>query len=228
MLIQCKSKKFFILAKRLSDKEKEEIVKLFTDGTGIEELASYFKSTKLTINRNLKKILGEKKYKELSQKKTSYIPTDTENRKNISLENKNESDLTNSLGTSEDVNFQHTAFMEITPLNYEIEDSPQKDLASIPISDVQLPNVVYMIVDKNIELVIKDLNDYPEWNFLSHDELNRKTIEIFLDIKNAKRFCKKEQKVIKVPNTDVFRIVAPILISKGISRIVSPDKLIAL
>ena len=85
-----------------------------------------------------------------------------------------------------------------------------------------------MIVDKNIELAIKDLKDYPEWNFLSHDELNRKTIEIFLDIKNAKRFCKKEQKVIKVPNTDVFRIVAPILISKGISRIVSPDKLIAL
>ena len=216
------------MAKRLSDKEKEEIVKLFTDGAGIEELASYFKSTKLTINRNLKKILGEKKYKELSQKKTSYIQTDTENRKDIPLENKNESDLTNSQGTSEDVNFQHTAFMEITPLNYEIEDSPQKDLASIPISDVQLPNVVYMIVDKNIELAIKDLKDYPEWNFLSHDELNRKTIEIFLDIKNAKRFCKKDQKVIKVPNTDVFRIVAPILISKGISRIVSPEKLIAL
>ena len=39
-----------------------------------------------------------KKYKELSQKKTSYIQTDTENRKDIPLENKNESDLTNSLG----------------------------------------------------------------------------------------------------------------------------------
>jgi hypothetical protein len=34
--------------------------------------------------------------------------------------------------------------------------------------------------------------------------------------------------VIKVPNTNVFKIVAPILLSKGISRIVSPDKLIAL
>ena len=130
--------------------------------------------------------------------------------------------------TSEDENFQHAAFLELTPLNYEIENSLQKDLASVPISDVQLPKVVYMIVDKNIELEIKDLKDYPEWNFLSNDELNRKTIEIFLDIKNAKRFCKKDQKVIKVPNTDVFRIVAPILISKGISRIVSPDKLIAL
>ena len=46
------------------------------------------------------------------------------------------------------------------------------------------------------------------------DDLNRKTIEIFFDLKIAKRSCNKEQKVIKVPNTDVFRIAAPILISK--------------
>lgn len=216
------------MAKRLSEKEKEEIVKLFINGTGIAELANQFESTKLTINRNLKKILGEKKYQELSQKKNSFISPDLENRKNISLENKNESNLSLSLETSEGENFQHSDFMEITPLNYEIENSLQKDLASIPITDVQLPKIVYMIVDKNIELAIKDLKDYPEWNFLSNDELNRKTIEIYLDIKNAKRFCKKDQKVIKVPNTDVFRIVAPILLSRGITRIVSPDKLIAL
>ena len=85
-----------------------------------------------------------------------------------------------------------------------------------------------MVVDKKIELVIKLLKDYPEWQFLSQDELKRKTIEIFYDLKNAKRFCNKEQKVIKVPNTRVFSIVAPILISRGISRIVCPDKLIAL
>ena len=216
------------MAKRLSNKEKEEIVLLFTNGIVIEELANQFKSTKLTISRNLKKILGEKRYKELSQKKNSYNQQDFDNRNNISLENKNESYLINSQESSEDKNFHQTPFMEITPLNYEIENSLQKDLASIPISEVKLPKIVYMIVDKNIELSMKDLKDYPEWKFLSDDELNRKTIEIYLDLKNAKRFCKKDQKVIKIPNTDVFRIVAPILISKGISRIVSPDKLIAL
>ena len=46
--------------------------------------------------------------------------------------------------------------------------------------------------------------------------------------KKAKRICTNEQKVIKVPNTDVFRIVAPILISRGISRIISSEQLIAL
>ena len=48
------------------------------------------------------------------------------------------------------------------------------------------------------------------------------------DLKTAKRLCNKDQKVIKVPNTDVFKIVAPILISRGISRIVNSEQLIAL
>ena len=85
-----------------------------------------------------------------------------------------------------------------------------------------------MVVDKKIELEVKLLKDYPEWQFLSENELNRKTIEIFSDLKIAKRYCNKEQKVIKVPNTNVFRVAAPYLISRGITRIISSEKLIAL
>ena len=85
-----------------------------------------------------------------------------------------------------------------------------------------------MIVNKNIELEIKVLRDYPDWHFLPDDDLNRKTIEIFNDLKVAKRDCRKEQKVLKVPNTNVFKITARILISKGITRIVNDDKLISL
>ena len=93
---------------------------------------------------------------------------------------------------------------------------------------MDFPKIVYMVVDNKIELETKLLKDYPEWHFLSTNDLNRKTIEIYLDIKIAKRFCNKDQKVIKVPNTNVFRIVAPILISRGISRIISDKNLIAL
>ena len=113
-------------------------------------------------------------------------------------------------------------------LIYDIENQPRKDLSSVQISEVNLPQLVYMIVDNKIELQTKYLKDYPDWQFLSKDELNRKTIEIYFDLKIAKRFCNKEQKVIKVPNTNVFKIVAPILLSRGISRIVSSDLLIAL
>ena len=70
--------------------------------------------------------------------------------------------------------------------------------------------------------------EYPEWQFLAKEELNRKTIQIFYDLKVAKRYCNKEQKVIKVPNTNVFKITSDLLLKKGISRIVSSDNLIAL
>jgi len=118
--------------------------------------------------------------------------------------------------------------MEIIPLNYIIDSESQKDLTSIDIKSFDFPKVVYLIVNKKIELEKKLLKDYPEWQFLSADDLEREIIEIFFDIKSAKRACNKEQKVIKVPNPEVFRIVAPILISRGITRIVNDDKLISL
>ena len=113
-------------------------------------------------------------------------------------------------------------------MNYEIDNIPQKDLSSVSISSVEFPNIVYMIVDKKIELEIKLLKDFPKWDFLPNNDLKRKTIEIFFDLNLAKRSCNKEQKVLKVPNTDVFRIAAPILLEKGISRIVCAENLIAL
>jgi len=118
--------------------------------------------------------------------------------------------------------------IEIAPLDYEMDDSSRKELSSVPISEIDFPKVVYMVVDKKIELEIKLLKDFPEWNFLPKDDLSRKAIEIFFDLNLAKRSCNKEQKVLKVPNTDVFRIASPVLIAKGISRIVCAENLIAL
>ena len=56
------------MAKRLSEKEKEEISLRFTQGENIEFLSEEFNCTKLTISRNLKRILGELKYKKLINK----------------------------------------------------------------------------------------------------------------------------------------------------------------
>ena len=113
-------------------------------------------------------------------------------------------------------------------MDHDFEDFPQKDISSIPLSEIKLPNVVFLIVKKEIELETKYLKDYPEWQFLPQNDLKRKTIEIHFDLKTAKRTCNKDQKVLKVPNTDVFRIVAPILTSRGISRIVTSENLISI
>ena len=225
------------MAKRLSDKKKEEIIQCFTSGETLNDLSRKFDFTKLTISRNLKKNLGDKRYKELIQKnKKSNQSISHEDKyfskgsaKDFYEKNQNDFAINNQNENNHEEEYFHvTPFMEITPLNCEIENSPQKELSSVPMSEFEFPNMVYMIVDKKIELETKYLKEYPEWQFLSNDELNRKTIQIYLDLKNAKRLCNKEQKVIRVPNTKVFKIVAPLLLTRGITRIVSDDKLIAL
>ena len=218
------------MAKRISERQREEIVELFFNGKTINELSDQFECTKLTIIRNLKKNLGELKYKEIAIKKNSSdqeIEKSSLGNENLIQSEDQKLDFSKNEIVEEDF-LPITPFLELTPINFDIENAPQKDLSSIHISEINFPKVLYMVVDKKIELVIKLLKDFPEWQFLSKDELSRKTIEIFDDLRVAKRACNKEQKVIKVPNTDVFKIVAPLLISKGITRIISADKLIAL
>ena len=232
------------MAKRLTDKERYEILESFKSGKTIDLLSEDYNCNKLTVIRNLKKSLGELKYKELINKnkpredefkreKSTNGRNKVNSRENLNLYHE---DSKNALKASQIVEKNKSdsdfnpleSFFEITPLDYQIENSSRKDLSSVPISEVDFPKVVYMVVDKKIELEIKLLKDFPEWNFLPLDDLNRKTIEIFFDLNLAKRSCNKEQKVLKVPNTDVFRIAAPVLIEKGISRIVCAENLIAL
>jgi len=222
------------LAKRLSEKQKEEIKINFLDNQSVEILSEKFNCTKTTIIRNLKKSLGEKKYKEILNRLNEPLDIEGEN----FLENDNKQTFEEniikktddtSIGISnEDKTSPFESFIEITPLDHDFEDVSQKDISSIPLSEIKLPNMVFLIVKKEIELETKYLKDYPEWQFLPQNDLKRKTIEIHFDLKTAKRMCNKDQKVIKVPNTDVFRIVAPILMSRGISRIVAAENLISI
>ena len=221
------------MAKRLTEDQKKKLISTFKKGIKIEELSQRFNCSKLTIVRNLKKNLGESKYKEIITNNKNLITDPRKSEKSKKLR----SDIDSAVADKTSINnlnknaldfAPEDSFFEIVPLDYEIENLPRKELSSVPISEVDFPKVVYMIVDKKIELEIKLLKDFPEWDFLPLNDLNRKTIEIFFDLNLAKRSCNKEQKVLKVPNTDVFRIAAPILIEKGISRIVCAENLIAL
>ena len=215
------------MAKRISANEKKEIINDFIQNKTLDEISEKFNFSKVTITRHLKRNLGEEKFSELnkltkkSKKYLHHQDLDYEKTFDNDLEKQSKESLSQYY-------FPENQFLEIAPLNLEIDNKSQKDLSSVSITEVDLPKVVYMIVDKQIELKTKLLKEYVEWNFLSEQDLNRNTIEIFYDLRTAKRSTKKEQKVIKVPNSDVFKITAPILLSRGISRIVSSDLLIAL
>ena len=227
------------MTKRLTEKQKLEILDSFKSGMAIDLLSQKYNCTHSTITRNLKKSLGEFEYKELLNKskilkeKSTIYKKQNNDLKETNFDNEEFKNFPNRYNDlNENIAVSNFApmdsFFEIAPINYEMDNSSRKELSSIPLSEVDFPKVVYMIVDKRIELEIKLLKDFPEWEFLPNDDLNRKTIEIFFDLNLAKRSCNKEQKILKVPNTDVFRIAAPILIKKGISRIVCAENLIAL
>ena len=211
----------------------------FKSGMDIDVLSQKYSCTNSTIIRNLKKNLGESKYKDfINKSKSLKEKPETNKNKTNDLEEKifDNEDFKNDYKDHKVLNENITSstfapidsFFEIAPIDYDIDKSSRKELSSIPISDLDLPKIVYMIVDKKIELEIKLLKDFPAWEFLPDDDLKRKTIEIFFDLNLAKKSCNKDQKVLKVPNTNVFKIAAPILLAKGISRIVCAENLIAL
>ncbi len=216
------------MAKRISEKQRKEIIDDFINNKSLEEISRKFNFTKLTISRHLKKSLGEVKYSEINKSSKTdrrfSEPNQLDKTKGIS-------NIVDGLSTDSSTDndlFTNESFFEIEPLELDINTIQQKDLSSVSIKEVELPKIVYIVVDKEIELQTKLLREFVEWHFLSEKDLNRKTIEIFYDLKSAKRKSTKEQRVIKVPNSDVFKITAPILLSRGISRIVSSEVLIAL
>ena len=138
----------------------------------------------------LKKTLGELNYQKLIKKGKSSkkIPISSQNKKirNILPESDREisndslSGINSEYDSANEGDFSpEAAFLEIAPLEYEIENIPRKELSSIPISEINFPDVVYMIVDKKIELEIKVLNDYPDWQFLPVGDLKKKLQKFF-------------------------------------------------
>ena len=216
------------MIKKVSASQKEEISSLFVNGVKISEISQKFGFSSSTITRQLQKYFGKERFLEIKNFKKN-----VKDNRNI---HKTKAEI--NLEMNEPVSVEETSlennlrevssFFEIPPLDQDIEFDLQKEISSIHISEVSLPQMVYMIVSKNIELESRSLYEFPEWSFLPQEDLNRKVIKIYAELKNAKRECKKDQKVIKVPNSNVFGIASSFLLAKGISRIISETQLISL
>tara|TARA_B100000242_G_scaffold235920_1_gene175806 strand:- start:649 stop:1308 length:660 start_codon:yes stop_codon:yes gene_type:complete len=216
--------------RKVSAFEKKEIVDSFLKGTKIKDIALKNNFSVPTISRQLKNILGQEKFDQIKKGESNI-----HNSKNISkIEGQGQFELNVKKDIESEFNLSKSNigdsdnFFEIIPIDQECNFEEQKEISSQSLSKVDLPAVVYLIVDKDIELVHNILNDYPEWSFLPQDDLQRKTIQIFSDHKNAKKQCLGNKKVIKVPNSNVFQIASNFLLKKGISRIIYDDMLISI
>ena len=120
-------------------------------------------------------------------------------------------------------------FEEIAPLISSFDFDLEKQKEDFEILNYEsLPESVYMIVDKKVELDLQPISDLPEWSFLPENELQRNAILLFANQRSAKRICSRNQRVIKIPNTSVFKLSKSYLISKGITRLILEDLIIGL
>ena len=217
------------MPKKVSDLQKTEILNSFKSGMNLKDISAIYNFSLPTIIRQLKNIIGVKKFNEIKNKNLNSSKNEKKynpiiNKSDITYEESKktyESDMTCASDQLEE------RFFEIVPIEEVIELSVQKELASEPLKDANLPDVVYMLIDKNIELIPKMLKEYPEWSFMPKEDLKRYTLEIFDDHKFAKKLCTKNQKLIKVPNSKVFFLASNFLKSKGITRIIFNNLLLA-
>ena len=224
------------MPKIISDIKKKKMAEAFLEGLSFEDLTIQFDLKKNTIIKHLKTILGLKEYKRIEKERHGL------NSENINFESRliksnhleEKSNIDNNTGTIDQTEFggddlvTQDDFFELAPLNENFDFAERKDLTSLPLKNFNFPSNLYMIVDNNIELEISLIKDFPEYSFLPDCDQSLKTIKLFPDKKSASSFCKKNQRLIKVPNTNVFQLTASFLIKKGIKRIIYEDNLLSL
>ena len=227
------------MPKILSELKKKEMLQAFKNGNSLEDLEVKYELKKVTIAKHLKSLIDSAEFMKiaklnsskndknsLSDKKSNNKPNNIDK-----LENKNQSKFIASNYEKiqiKDISSNDESFFEIPPLEEQFDFNSRKDLTSKPLNEYSLPENIFMIIDKNIELNIFSLRDFPEFSFLPESDQNRKLLKLFSNKKAANSFCGKNQKVIKVPNGNVFNLVSKYLLDKGISRIIFDDYLLSI
>ena len=133
--------------------------------------------------------------------------------------------LTDDESTDEDPANQFHEVAILTGITHADSHVP---VATQQVEPGVLPDSVYMLVDKVVELDPRPLSDFPELGSLDPADQERQAICLFSSPRTAKRQCGRNQRVIRVPDTSVFTRTSSYLLARGITRLVLEGSLIAL
>ena len=243
--------------RRLSDSEKQDLVGRYKAGESTAALAEAFGCSPNTVTRTVKALLPPEAYAALkaSRQKTGTItPTPTvapaaeeessvdavqdedndEGASTLALDDADDfgedtDEVNDEEGSTEDdVSAASQTFTELVPLVGVADLSDRVPVEVQPLLPGCLPNSVYMLVDKVVELDARPLRDFPELGHLEESELDREGLLLYGNPRAAKRQCGRSQRVIKVPDTAVFERTSEYLLARGITRLVMDGSLIAL
>lgn len=119
-------------------------------------------------------------------------------------------------------------FQEIAVLQVDLPQVSRDQISCRPFTSGVLPDSVYMLVDKTVELDPKPLSEFPELGVVNPEELTRQALCLYSSPRSAKRQCGRSQRVIKVPDTQVFERTSRHLLARGITRLVLEGALYSL
>ena len=135
-------------------------------------------------------------------------------------------------GSSEEIETFNTdddnVFHEIAVLPVDLPQVTTQQVICRPFASELLPDSVYMLVDKTVELDPRPLSEFPELGLSDPSEQQRQALCLFASPRAAKRQCGRSQRVIKVPDTQVFEQTSSYLLARGITHLVVEGSLFAL
>jgi hypothetical protein len=235
---------------RLNDSHKQEIVERYRAGETSAQIAAAYGCSTNTVSRTVRSLLSPEEYAELKTQrsaKTSGLESTAIERS--ALENSPSEvgtaenscvESAGSHGTSADLDddatfntddanvFDANVFHEIAVLPVDLPQVTTQQVICRPFASELLPDSVYMLVDKTVELDPRPLSEFPELGLSDPSEQQRQALCLYASPRAAKRQCGRSQRVIKVPDTQVFAQTSSYLLARGITHLVVEGSLFTL
>ena len=101
-------------------------------------------------------------------------------------------------------------------------------LQVLPLSVANFPKICYLVIDRSAELITRPLKDFAELGKIPTEEIQQRTLPIFDSHRVARRFSKRRERVIKVPDGRMIQKTHSYLKSKGITRILLDGQIYSL
>ena len=237
---------------RLNDSHKQEIVERYRAGDTSAQIAAAYGCSTNTVSRTVRSLLSPEEYAELKAQRSakssglgSSVPeietaeVSRPENPQTSLEDsgievpssKEEGEDFGSADLNDNETFNtddENVFHEIAVLPVDLPQVTTQQVICRPFASELLPDSVYMLVDKTVELDPRPLSEFPELGLSDPSEQQRQALCLYASPRAAKRQCGRNQRVIKVPHTQVFEQTTSYLLARGITHLVVEGSLFAL
>lgn len=98
----------------------------------------------------------------------------------------------------------------------------------MPLTDAVFPRTCYLVVDRLSELITRPLKEFAELGNIPADQASAQTLPVFDNHRVARRFSRRNQRVIKVPDGQLITKASAYLQAKGITHLMIDGNLYAL